>query len=119
MQRTSLHITSIEGHSHIIECLVGHGVDVNARDTDGNTTLHIVLIKKNARPLSQYTPQMNKVQCTYTVYNVHCLWVSYMCMYVDQSSSLFSVPASCSDENLVSHIVSILHHNCLRMLIIH
>ena len=61
LQRTALHITAIEGHSAIIESLVGHGVDINARDSDGNTGLHVVLINKNARPLSQYTPQMNKV----------------------------------------------------------
>lgn len=61
LQRTALHIAAIEGHSAIVECLVGHGVDINARDSDGNTVLHVLLINKNARPLSKYTPQMNKV----------------------------------------------------------
>ena len=60
-QRTALHITSIEGYSAIIECLVGCGVAVNVRDSDGNTVLHIVFVNKNARPLSKHTPQMNLV----------------------------------------------------------
>ena len=41
---------------------MGYGVDINARDSDGNTVMHVVFVNKNARPLSQHTPQMNKVQ---------------------------------------------------------
>ena len=40
---------------------MGFGVDINARDSDGNTVLHIVFVNKNCEPLTDYTPQMNKV----------------------------------------------------------
>ena len=59
--RTALHTSSIEGHSAVMECLVGFGVDINARDSDGNTVLHVVFVNKNSRPLSDFTPQINKV----------------------------------------------------------
>ena len=65
-ERTALHITSIEGHCVIMECLVGYGVDINARDSDGNTVLHVLFVNKNTRLLSDHTPQMNKVICTHT-----------------------------------------------------
>ena len=72
LERTALHMTSIEGHSQVMECLVGYGVDINAQDHDGNTTLHIVLVKKNARPLSHLTPQMNMVHCIILLYRSTC-----------------------------------------------
>ena len=34
---------------------------MNVSDNDGNTALHIVFINKSAQPLSDFTPQMNKV----------------------------------------------------------
>jgi ankyrin repeat protein len=59
--RTALQATAIEGYVAVIECLVGFGCDVNLKDSDGNTALHIVFVNKCAQPLSDYTPQMNKV----------------------------------------------------------
>ena len=62
LMRTPLHMVAIEGHSRIIERLVGCGVELNSVDNDGNTPLHIVLIKKNAQPATVKTPQLIKVQ---------------------------------------------------------
>ncbi|CAI8033714.1 E3 ubiquitin-protein ligase mind-bomb [Geodia barretti] len=59
--RTALHATVIEGYAAVIECLVGFGCDISCKDSDGNTALHIVFVNKSAQPLSDYTPQMNKV----------------------------------------------------------
>ena len=59
---TPLHCTSIEGHGTIIEALVGYGADLNAADTEGNTALHIILIKKVGMPPNEdLTPQIMKV----------------------------------------------------------
>ncbi len=54
-------MTAIEGHSNIIELLVGYGMDLNCLDTDGHTPIHVIMIKKSVKPLSADTPQMNKV----------------------------------------------------------
>ena len=56
-----MHVASIEGHSKIVERLVGCGADLNCVDVDGNTALNIILIKKDARPLTDKTPQLVKV----------------------------------------------------------
>ena len=62
LMRTPLHTVAIEGHSRVIERLVGCGVELNCVDNDGNTPLHVVLIKKNAQPATVKTPQLIKVQ---------------------------------------------------------
>ena len=67
---------------------MGFGVDINARDSDGNTVLHIVFVNKNCDPLTEYTPQMNKVsvlqqqlqwykEYMYSVYTCTCLQSRY------------------------------------------
>lgn len=59
---TPLHCAIIGGYSAIIEALVGYGADINAADLEGNTALHILLIKKVAKPLSEeLTPHIVKV----------------------------------------------------------
>jgi ankyrin repeat protein len=59
---TPLHCAIIGGYVSIIEALVGYGADVNAADLEGNTALHILLIKKAAKPLSEeLTPHIIKV----------------------------------------------------------
>ena len=75
LMRTPLHMVAIEGHSRIIERLVGCGVELNSVDNDGNTPLHIVLIKKNTQPATVKTPQLIKVQMDlyFTVRNVYVI----------------------------------------------
>ena len=53
---------------------MGFGVDINARDSDGNTVLHIVFVNKNCEPLTEYTPQMNKVSVLQSI----CTNFTYM-----------------------------------------
>lgn len=60
--RTALHCAVIEGNSRIIETLVGHGIEINAEDAGTNTALHIVFMKKLAKPFDDdLTPQISKV----------------------------------------------------------
>ena len=60
---TPLHCAAIEGYGTIIEALVGYGADINATDLEGNTAMHIILIKKNGKPPSEeLTPQIVKVR---------------------------------------------------------
>jgi ankyrin repeat protein len=40
MERTPLHLACIRGHYNVVEVLVMHGADINARDIDRNTALH-------------------------------------------------------------------------------
>lgn len=60
MKRTALHVAAIEGNCNVIEKLVGFGADLNRVDKDGNTPLHVVFIKKTAKPLTN-APQITKV----------------------------------------------------------
>ena len=58
---TPLHVAVREGHTACAECLVGFGADLAATDIRGNTPLHLVLSKKNMKPLSESTPHLNEV----------------------------------------------------------
>ena len=54
--RTSLHCT------WPVHKVWGYRADVGAGNKVGNTPLHFVLAKKNMKPLSQWTPHLNKVR---------------------------------------------------------
>ncbi len=59
---TPLHVAVHEGYSRMVENLVGSGANLNAITSDGgNTVLHLAISRKNMRPLSPLTPQLNKV----------------------------------------------------------
>ena len=58
---TPLHIAAREGSIMCVECLVGYGADVGARDVHGNSPLHLVLSRKNMKPLSEWTLHLNEV----------------------------------------------------------
>ena len=60
--QTPLHLASSQGSTRCVECLVGYGADVGVEDDLGNTPLHFVVAKKNMKPLSQWTPHLNKVR---------------------------------------------------------
>ena len=61
---TALHVASNEGNIRAIECLVGYGADVGAQESQGITSLHLILSKMNMKPLSEWTPYLNKVRKT-------------------------------------------------------
>lgn len=58
---TALHIAAHEGHASMIELLVGYGADLNAAIEDGNTALHLIVVKKNVKPLDSTTPYLLQV----------------------------------------------------------
>ena len=62
---TPLHIAAREGQIRCVESLVGYGADVKANDVVGNTSLHLVLAKRNMKPLSECTLQLNEVYRTW------------------------------------------------------
>ena len=51
----------MEGYGRIVERIVGYGASVSALTIEGNTPLHAIMVQKNMRPLSQSTPEMQKV----------------------------------------------------------
>ena len=56
-----MHVATGEGHIRSVECLVGYGADVEVKDDKGITPLHLVMAKKNMKPLSPLTPHLNQV----------------------------------------------------------
>ena len=58
----------------MVEALVGYGADINAADLEGNTALHILLIKKFAKPPSQeLTPHIVRVSIRVRKYYFYML----------------------------------------------
>lgn len=53
---TALHVAAHEGYCAGIELLVGYGADLNIAVDDGNTALHLILARKNMKPLDCNTP---------------------------------------------------------------
>ena len=62
--QTALHLAVHQGHLGIVERLVGYGAKLNIQDTNGDTPLHIALVRSDAELLTVDTPQMKKVSLT-------------------------------------------------------
>ena len=59
---TALHIAAKKGNTGCLECLVGYGASLDLVDMNGYSPLHVVLYKKNMKPLnSERAPHLNKV----------------------------------------------------------
>ena len=51
-----------EGHTAIVEALVGYGADLNAADEErGITALHLIIARKNMKPISASMAYLRKV----------------------------------------------------------
>jgi E3 ubiquitin-protein ligase mind-bomb len=61
MDQTALHIAVHQGHTRIVERLVGFGINLNVQDATGDTALHTALSKTSVDMLSAETPQLKKV----------------------------------------------------------
>ena len=59
---TALGIASDAGNIRCVESLVGYGADVEAIDFNGRTPLYLVLVRKNMKPLSDWTKHLNEVE---------------------------------------------------------
>ena len=60
-EQTALHLAIHQGHSRIVERLVGYGSDLSVQDCDGDTPLHLALMRETVDTLSPDTPQLKKV----------------------------------------------------------
>ena len=58
---TALHLAASEGHTGLVELLVGYGAEVNVSVEDGSTLLMMVLTQKKMRPLGPDTPHLKQV----------------------------------------------------------
>lgn len=56
---TALHVAVCNGYSHAVECLVGWGAALNARDQDGSTPL--LLLARGEEPMLAESPQLKEV----------------------------------------------------------
>ena len=59
---TALHLAANQGHTALIELLVGYGANMNATSHDGSTPLMIVLTEKRMEPLCSRTPHLQQVR---------------------------------------------------------
>ena len=56
------------GNTKCVQFLVGYGASISVANSTGNTLLHIVLGRKNMKPLSEWTTYLNEVGfCALTV----------------------------------------------------
>ncbi|CAI8033698.1 E3 ubiquitin-protein ligase MIB2 [Geodia barretti] len=60
IHHTALLTVCKEGFTRCVEALVGYGADPNIADERDGTSLHFILAKRNMKPLSRWTPQLNK-----------------------------------------------------------
>ena len=61
MQSTPLLLACKEGNTRCLESLVGYGADLSISDERDGTPLHFILAKSSMKPLSEWTPHLNKV----------------------------------------------------------
>ena len=59
--QTALHLAVHQGHFCIVERLVGYGANLNIQDINGDTPLHIALVRDNADVLNSESPQLRRV----------------------------------------------------------
>ena len=60
-KQTPLHLAVHQGHLGVVERLVGYGANLNVQDSNGDTPLHIALVRDNEDVISSNTPQLKKV----------------------------------------------------------
>ena len=68
---TALHLAVHEGHTKMVERLVGYGADLNCTTEEGNTPLHLALGRNTMLPPSHLTPEIMKVRSS-----LFCLYMA-------------------------------------------
>ena len=60
--QTALIVAVHQGYTRIVEKLVGYGADLNVSDADGDTALHLALVRETIASITVDTPEMDKVR---------------------------------------------------------
>ncbi|XP_033102784.1 E3 ubiquitin-protein ligase MIB2-like isoform X3 [Anneissia japonica] len=60
-QQTPLILAVSQGHTNIIELLVTKGADVNSEDEDGDTALHLALMRQALSSATELAPSASKI----------------------------------------------------------
>ena len=60
-QQTPLLLAVSQGHTSILELLVAKGADVNVEDEDGDTCLHLALMRHNVSTEREDSPMLDSV----------------------------------------------------------
>lgn len=97
---TALHIAVHEGHTKMVERLVGYGADLNCTTEEGNTPLHLTLGRNTMLPPSHLTPEIMQVRSYFLLHGnfefeehdftacLTCLGFRDTCMYIP----IFALP---------------------------
>ena len=60
-QQTPLLLAVSQGHTSILELLVAKGADVNVEDEDGDTCIHLALMRHNVSTEREDSPMLDSV----------------------------------------------------------
>lgn len=60
-QQTPLLLAVSQGHTSIVELLVSSGADLRVEDEDGDTTLHLALMRQSVTSEQENTPMLDSV----------------------------------------------------------
>lgn len=60
-QQTPLLLAVSQGHTSIIELLVTRGANINVKDEDGDTCLHVALMRQSVPQEREPTPMLEAV----------------------------------------------------------
>lgn len=63
-QQTPLLLAVSQGHTALIELLVSQGARVNVADEDGDTCLHLALMRQTVASERESSPMLDAVSCT-------------------------------------------------------
>lgn len=69
-----------QGHTSIIELLVTRGADINVKDEDGDTCLHVALMRQSVPQEREATPMLEAVSTNIKIENA---WVNVFCILMD------------------------------------
>jgi len=60
--QTALIISVHQGYTRVVEKLVGFGADLNIADADGDTALHLAMVRETIATITSDTPETSRVR---------------------------------------------------------
>ncbi|XP_019848978.1 PREDICTED: E3 ubiquitin-protein ligase MIB2-like [Amphimedon queenslandica] len=110
-ESTPLHYAVHQGHVRVVERLIGFGAKLNVQDHDGDTPLHMAMVRQTDGALGSDTPQLKKLNDSIEVSEEATDRVSILqaCFLIQQGADPYilnhkgNAPLSiCSPEKAVS-----------------